>query len=136
MFSTHSLGRLVPAAAGLLLMGAAPSVRNVDGSAGCAVRGVWELVSRSVDGKDQPLAGFRERKVVTARHYMRMAHAGKRDTLPFKTEMDRLRALQIAGGAGTYTSSGNTYIEHIELYDYAPEIGTSFKATCRVEGDR
>lgn len=136
MFATHSLRRLVPAAAGLLLIGAAPRARNGDGGVACALRGVWELVSRSVDGKDQPLAGFRERKVVTARHYMWMAHAGKRDTLPFKTEMDRLRALQIAGGAGTYTSSGNTYIEHIELYDYAPEIGTSFKATCRVEGDR
>jgi hypothetical protein len=121
----------------LALLGASSSPpRNETPDAGCQVRGVWELVSRSVDGQDRPLAGFRERKVVTADHFMWVAHAGRRDTLPFNTELERLRALQFEGGAGTYTTSGNTYIEHIELYDYAREIGTSFRATCRIVGDR
>jgi hypothetical protein len=104
--------------------------------AGCAVQGVWDLVSRTIDGKDVPLNGSRERKVVTARHFMWVGHAGGRDTLPMETELEKLRALRFEGGAGTYSTSGSTYIEHNELYDYAREIGTSFRATCRVTRDR
>lgn len=103
---------------------------------GCAVQGVWDLVERTIDGKDVPLNGSRERKIVTARHFMWVAQAGGRDTLPMETELERLRALQFAGGAGTYSTSDSTYIEHNELYDYAREIGTSFRAICRVTGDR
>ena len=47
-----------------------------------------------------------------------------------------MRALNIEGGAGTYTTSDSSYTEHIELYDNAREIGTSFKAKCRVTGNR
>jgi hypothetical protein len=102
----------------------------------CPVQGVWDLVSRTIDGKDAPLNGFRERKLLTARHYMWVGHADRRDTLPLNTELERLRALQFEGGAGTYTTFDSTYTEHIELYDNAREIGTSFKAKCRVTGDR
>ena len=116
--------------------GSSNIARGREPQAGCPVRGVWDLVSRTIDGKDSPLNGFRERKIVTARHYMWVAHAGKRDTLPFNTELEQLRAMHFEGGAGTYTMSDSTYTEHIELYDNAREIGTSFVAKCRVTGDR
>ena len=48
--------------------------------------------------------------------------------------MDTLRAYQISGGAGTYTTSGTTYIEHIDFFIIPSWIGTSFSATCRIEG--
>ena len=86
---------------------------DVHPDAGCRVRGVWELVSVSQNGKDQPLAGYRGMKVLTDRHFMFVGQAAKRDTLPLKTELDTLRAYQMSGGAGTYTTSGTTYIEHI-----------------------
>ena len=102
--------------------------------ANCQVRGVWELVSVSQNGKDQPLAGYRGMKVLTDRHFMFVGQAARRDTLPLKTEMDTLRAYQLSGGAGTYTTSGTTYIEHIDFFIIPSWIGTSFRATCRIEG--
>jgi hypothetical protein len=133
MTPKHFSSLLILATTSLAVLGATNAARP---DAACQLRGVWELVSRTVDGQDRPLAGFREWKVVTAGHFMWMGHAGRRDTLPFNTELDRLRALRLDGGAGTYTTFGNTYTEVSELCDYAPEIGKPFKATCRVEGDR
>src|SRR5436305_5078607 len=92
------------------------AANDVHPAAGCRVRGVWELVSVSQNGKDQPLAGYRGMKVLTDRHFMFVGQAAKRDTLPLKTELDTLRAYQMSGGAGTYTTSGTTYIEHIEIF--------------------
>lgn len=103
---------------------------------GCRVRGVWDLLSRTIDGADAPLNGGRERKIVTAHHFMWVSQAGGRDTLPMNSELEMLRALKFEGGSGTYSVSGSTYIEHQELYDNAREIGTSFTASCRVTGDR
>ena len=129
------LGALGAGSAHRLATGHAQPI-SPSAQAGCPVQGVWDLVSRTIDGKDAPLQGFRERKVVTGRHYMWVAHADRRDTLPLNTELERMRALQFEGGAGTYTTSDSTYTEHIELYDNAREIGTSFKAKCRVTRDR
>ena len=109
--------------------------RPTSTEASCRVQGVWDLVSRTIDGKDAPLNGGRERKVVTARHFMWVSQAGGRDTLPMNSELEMLRALKFEGGAGTYVVTGSTYIERSELYDNAREIGTSFKATCRVTAD-
>jgi len=74
--------------------------------------------------------------MVTARHFMWVNQAGGRDTLPMNSELEMLRALKFEGGSGTYSISDSTYIERNELYDNAREIGTSFKAKCRVTGDR
>ena len=109
-------------------------VNDVRPDAGCQVRGVWELVSVSQNGKDQPLAGHRGMKVLTDRHFMFVGQAARRDTLPLKTEMDTLRAYQISGGAGTYTTSGTTYIEHLDLFVIPSWVGTSFRATCQIQG--
>ena len=111
------------------------ATNDVRRDAACQVRGVWALVSVSQDGKDQPLAGSRTMKVLTDRHFMFVGQAAMRDTLPLKTPVDTLRAYQITGGAGTYTTSGTTYIEHLDIFVIPSWIGTSFKATCRIEGD-
>jgi hypothetical protein len=148
MFVPRRLSALVLAASALALLGAAARPWNSERSeqvrpmnklrpeAKCQVRGVWELVSVSQDGKDQPLAGFKQLKVLTDRHFMWIGQAARRDTLPLKTELDTLRAYQVGGGAGTYTTSGNTYIEHIDLFVIPSWVGTSFKAACRIEGGR
>src|SRR5256885_2783685 len=79
------------------------ATNDVHPDAGCRVRGVWELVSVSQNGKDQPLAGYRGMKVLTDRHFMFVGQAAKRDTLPLKTELDTLRAYQMSGGGGSCT---------------------------------
>src|SRR2546430_11221750 len=78
---------------------------DVHPDAGCRVRGVWELVSVSQNGKDQPLAGYRGMKVLTDRHFMFVGQAAKRDTLPLKTELDTLRAYQMSGGGGGHDNT-------------------------------
>ena len=52
----------------LVVAGAASSLHK----AGCRVQGVWELESTSTNGKDQPLNGHRQIKMVTQHHFMWM----------------------------------------------------------------
>jgi hypothetical protein len=104
--------------------------------AGCPVRGVWELVSVSNNGKEQPLNGFRQMKIVTGRYWMWIGQDAKRDTLPMKTLADTLRRNLIGGGAGTYTATGNAYVEQIEFFGDPTWLGKPWNATCRVEGNR
>jgi hypothetical protein len=140
MIAIRHVAALTLAASGLALSGSRRAVHIkkrgevTREAAGCQVRGVWELVSVAQDGKDQPLAGYRTMKVLTDRHFMFVGQAARRDTLPLKTAMDTLRAYQINGGAGTYTTSGTTYIEHLDLFVIPSWVGTAFRATCRIEG--
>lgn len=124
--------------AGLVLLGSASRIHNGEGDhdAGCKLRGVWNLEARSLDGKDLPVAASQQWKILTNDHFMWIRHAARRDTLKPKTEADTLRAFLIEGGAGRYTTSGNLYTEHNELYDNPSGIGTSFVSKCRVDGDR
>src|SRR2546427_2223566 len=94
--------------------------------ASCQVRGVWELVSVSQNGKDQPLAGYRGMKVLTDQHFMFVGQAAKRDTLPLKTEMDTLRAYQMSGGAGGHTTNGATDNQHNGILFCPSRIRASF----------
>jgi hypothetical protein len=73
-------------------------------------------------------------KVLTEHHFMFVGQAARRDTLPLKTAMDTLRAYQISGGAGTYSTSGSTYVENLDFFVIPSWIGTSFKATCVIKG--
>ena len=146
MIAFRHVAALTLAASGLALSGSRRTSHTMksgklpraahDGhpAAGCQVRGVWELVSVSQNGKDQPLAGYRTMKVLTDRHFMFVGQAARRDTLPLKSATDTLRAYQISGGAGTYSTSGTTYIEHLDLFVIPSWVGTAFKATCRIEG--
>jgi len=103
--------------------------------AACPVRGVWELMSVSSNGKDQPLNGLKQLKIVTQRYWMWVGADAKRDTLPLKSEADSVRRFLIGGGAGTYTATGNSYVEHIEVFNDPTWIGKSWNATCHMAGN-
>src|SRR5688572_17974357 len=78
-------------------------------SANCSVVGTWELTGVSQDGK--PVASPRQqRKMVTGRHFMWISQAGRRDTLPLKTRADSLLYFRVIGGAGSYTTTGDSYV--------------------------
>lgn len=104
--------------------------------AGCRVQGVWEMEAVTNNGKDQPLNGARQVKIVTRRHFMWVGQDARRDTLPLKTQADTLRRNTIGGGAGTYSVTGNAYVEQIDVFNDPSWLGKPWKATCRVEGDR
>ena len=130
MLPVHRLAALTVAACWIVVTGARPS------TAGCNVRGVWELVSVTTDGKEQLVNGWKQMKLVTDRHWAWVNEGLRRDTLPLKTEIDTLRAYIIGGGAGTYTASGNRYVEQIDFFNDPSWIGKPWTATCRIEGDR
>jgi hypothetical protein len=100
------------------------------------VRGVWQLESVTNNGKDQPLKGATQMKIVTQRHWMWIGQDAKRDTLPLKTLADTLRYYSLGGGAGTYTATGNQYVEHIDFFNDPSWLGKPWPAMCRVEGNR
>ena len=66
---------------------------------------------------------------------MWISQAGRRDTLPLKTRADSLLYYRVVGGAGSYTTSGNSYVEHIEYFTDPAFLGKDWKATCRTEKD-
>ena len=103
--------------------------------AGCRVQGVWEIEAMTNNGKDLPLNGARQIKIVTARHFMWIGQDARRDTLPLKTEADTLRRNSISGGAGTYSATGNAYVEQIEVFSDPSWLFKPWKATCRIQGD-
>src|SRR5437879_2515181 len=105
-------------------------------AASCPVRGVWELVSVTNNGKDQPLNGYRQMKIITQRYWMWIGQDARRDTLPLNTQADTLRRNIIGGGAGTYTATANAYMEHVEFFNDPTWLGKPWNATCRVEGNR
>ncbi|MFL5561009.1 MAG: hypothetical protein ACJ79K_06005 [Gemmatimonadaceae bacterium] len=100
----------------------------------CAVRGTWELVSATQDGKPSPMTG-QERKIVTGHNYMWINQESRRDTLPLKTSADSLRYSTLIGGSGSYTLSGNSYVEHVDYFFLPSYLGQDIKATCRTTKD-
>ena len=130
MFPALRVAALTVAACWLVLTGAGP------GGARCRVHGVWQLASVWTDGKEEIVNGWKSMKLVTDRHWVWISEGVRRDTLPFKTQLDTLRAYFIGGGAGTYTLNGDRYVEQIEYFNDPVWIGKPFLATCRVEGDR
>ena len=98
-------------------------------AAPCNVIGTWELVSVSSEGGTN--TGLDERKIVTRRHFMWIAQDSHRDTLPNATAVDSLRINRVDGGSGTWTLSGNSYVEHIDMFSDPSWVKTDFKATCK-----
>ena len=131
MIRLHRLAAVAAPVCCMVVVGAMPPGHE----AACAVRGVWELVSVTNNGKDQPLNGLKQLKIVTQSHWMWVGEAARRDTLPLKTEADTLRKYGIGGGAGTYTATGNSYVERIEIFNDPDWIGKSWKATCHLQGN-
>ena len=130
MNSRRRLSFVVVVACWSVTGGSAPPVAD------CRLKGVWEMVAVTNNGKDAPLNGYRQMKVVTGRHFMWIGEDPKRDTLPLKTGVDTLRAYIIGGGAGTYSVTGDKYVEQIEFFNDPQFIGKPWNATCRVEGER
>lgn len=131
MFRVYGLSAVVIAASTLAVAG----FRLAPAHAGCPLRGVWQIASLTIDGKETPTPWPNQRKLLTQRYFMWMGHQAHRDTLPLKTRADTLWMYSISGGGGTYTTNGNTYVEHIDMENDPSWLGTSFKATCRVEGN-
>lgn len=115
---------------------AQPAKVKQQGDPRCAVEGTWEMIGFTVDGKDQQLEGWRQRKIVSKGQWMWVGEAPKRDTIAMKTLLDSLRATAFAGGAGSYSATPTTYTEKIEYFGDPTAIGRSLQADCRVEGDR
>jgi hypothetical protein len=103
----------------------------------CDVEGVWELVSTTTAaGQNQPLNGYRQRKMLSRGHFMWLGANAKRDTIGLHTPSDSLRAYQVSGGTGTYALTGTTYTEHLDIFVVPTMEGQSFPAICRTAGDR
>ena len=134
MIPLHRFAAIAAAACCVVLVGA--TVRPRAEAAACPVRGVWEMVSITRSGRDQPLNGFKQMKIVTVSHFAWIGEEPRRDTLPMNTRADTLGRAFIGGGGGSYTATGNTYVEHIEYFNDPTWIGKSWNATCRVEGNR
>jgi hypothetical protein len=115
-----------------IVVAAAPAPGH---EAACPLRGVWELTAVSNNGKDQPRNGAKQWKIVTQSHWMWVSADARRDTLPLKTEADTLRRFLIGGGAGTYTASGDSYVEQIEIFNDPAWLGKPWKSTCHVVGN-
>jgi len=123
---------LLAVAALLTISGAvAATNRNSSGSAppACRVQGVWVAERVTTNGKQDPTTG-QERKIMTKNHFMWVQQENRRDTLPLKTYRDSVRVFSDAAGYGSYTVSGTTVTEHIELFPNPTWIGRDFKATC------
>jgi hypothetical protein len=72
-------------------------------------------------------------KVLTDRYFMFVSRGREADALPLKTALDTLRAYQISGGRAHHHERA-TYTEHLDIFVIPSWIGTSFRATCRIEG--
>ena len=59
--------------------------------------------------------------------------ANRRDTLPLKTPADSLLYYRVAGGSGTYTLNGDSYVEHIDYFVDPAYVGKDWKAMCRTD---
>jgi hypothetical protein len=124
---------LLAAAALLTISGSVAATHgDASGSAppACNVQGVWLREKVATNGKLDSTSG-QERKIMTKTHFMWVAQENRRDTLPLKTASDSARVFNDAGGYGTYTVSGSTVTEHIEIFPIPSWIGRDFKATCR-----
>ena len=112
--------------------------RDVLGSApaACKVQGVWERVATIQKGKRTEFTGSKQFKLVTRTHYMWLAEATRRDTLPLRTALDSATFYSIGGGYGTYQVAGHKYTEHLDLFVDPRLEGKTLTASCRVEGNR
>ena len=113
----------------------APRAGARSGAASCRIEGVWELTSVSVNGKDQPLQGRRERKFVDRGNFMWISETPRSNVVRVRST-DSTRTNPITAGAGTYTVAGNTYTEHLEYFFDPRRERQSLPAGCRTEGDR
>jgi hypothetical protein len=102
--------------------------------AACEVEGVWEQVSVAFDGKKMPPYSRPPRKIVAHGHWIWIGADAGRDRLPRQTEAERLRATQMFGGAGTYTTTDRTFTQKIDYFFDPKAEGATLLASCRTDG--
>ena len=100
----------------------------------CQVEGVWEQVSLIWDGRVMPRHSRPLRKIVFGGHWIEIGTEAHRDKLPQQTELDKLRATQTFGGAGTYTTTDHTFTQHIEYFSFPSAEGATLTGACRTKG--
>lgn len=120
---------------GLRASAQAPPKPHAASHAACQVEGVWEEVSVAFDGRKMEPHSRPLRKIVARGHWMWIGAEAGRGTLPRQTEADKLRANQIFGGAGTYTTTDSTFTQHIDYFFDPAAEGATLVASCRTEGD-
>lgn len=103
--------------------------------AACQVEGVWEQVSLILDGQVMPPRSRPMLKIVANGHWMWVGADAGRNKLPRQTETERLRAFQMFGGAGTYTTTDNSFTQHIDYFFDPSTEGATLVASCRTEGE-
>ena len=100
---------------------------SADG-AGCAIQGTWELSAQKV-GKgqmvDRTKTNVREIKLIVDGHFVWTIYKTKNGNLD-------------SAGGGTYTLTGDTYVEHLDFG--SPRLGRAIdqnqKFNVKLEGDR
>ena len=102
--------------------------------AACQVEGVWEQVSLIWDGRVMPSHSRPLRKIVFRGHWIEIGTEANRDKLPQQTEVEKLRAMQTFGGAGTYTTTDRTFTQHIEEFSLPSAEGATLTGPCRTKG--
>ena len=102
--------------------------------AACQVEGVWEQVSLTWDGRVMPMHSRPLRKIVLRGHWIEIGTEANRDKLPQQTELDKLRAMQTFGGAGTYKTTDRTFTQHIEHFSLPNAEGATLTGSCRTKG--
>jgi len=105
-----------------------------------SLQSVWELISAKYDGKEVVKPNIKQYKLITKNHYV-WIHQDKTSAiaaLANKTQKDSLSAYydHFSAGAGTYTFTGNTYTETVEIFQEPQYIGRSLPFTVKIEGDR
>jgi hypothetical protein len=98
--------------AGARALAQTPSSPRTASHAACQVEGVWEQVSVTFDGREMGPVPRPPRKIVARGHWIWIGADARRDTLPLRTAADSLRATQIFGGAGTYTTTDSLHAAH------------------------
>ena len=102
--------------------------------AACQVEGVWEQVSLIWDGRVMPPHSRPLQKIVFRGHWIEIGTESNRDKRPQRTELEKLRAMQTFGGAGTYTTTDRTFTQHIEQFSLPGSEGATLIGPCRTKG--
>lgn len=103
--------------------------------AACQVEGVWEQVSVTFDGHEMPPHSRPMRKIVAHGYFIEIGAEAGRDKLPQRTDEEKLRANEIFGGSGTYTTTDSTFTQHIDYFSFPSWEGAKVVASCRTEGE-
>jgi hypothetical protein len=99
----------------------------------CRVEGVWEQVSLIWDGRVMPPHSRPLRKIAFHGHWIEIGTEANRDKLPQQSEVEKLRATQTFGGAGTYTTTDRTFTQHIEYFSFPKAEGATLTGPCRTK---